>query len=174
MLMRGLARVGIIALVDEATGFQYVRDRMALQAILDKYIGKELAAWVKRFPDEFYDEIYRLRRWERKSGPSSRRPILIGQFTNDIVYQRLAPGILEELKEKNPLDERGRRKARHHQWLTEDIGNPALARHLHAVIVLMRASNSWNQFKALLDQALPKLNATRMLPFMSDVEVRAD
>src|SRR6266700_2442847 len=45
MLMRGLAHIGIIALVDEATGYQEIRDRLALQAILDAYLRKELAAW---------------------------------------------------------------------------------------------------------------------------------
>jgi hypothetical protein len=63
ILMRAFARVGITALIDEATGFQYTRDKEALQAIVARYIRKELAAWVKRFPDEFYKEIYRLRLW---------------------------------------------------------------------------------------------------------------
>src|SRR5262249_3751703 len=66
ILMRGLARVGIVALVDEATGYQEVRDRRALEAILDRFLRKELAAWAKRFPDEFYQEIFRLRGWEWK------------------------------------------------------------------------------------------------------------
>ena len=61
MLMRGLAHIGIIALVDEATGYQEVRDREALQALLDRYLRKELAAWAKKFPDDFYKEIFRLR-----------------------------------------------------------------------------------------------------------------
>jgi hypothetical protein len=33
LLMRGLAHVGIVALVDEATGYQEVRDRIALRPI---------------------------------------------------------------------------------------------------------------------------------------------
>src|SRR5205823_3879614 len=53
LLVRGLARVGIVALIDEATGYQEVRDRQALQAILDAYLRKEFAAWAKRFPDDF-------------------------------------------------------------------------------------------------------------------------
>jgi P63C domain len=71
------------------------------------------------------------------------------------VYARLAPGIIEELERKNP-SENGRRQAKHHQWLTEDVGHPALAQHLHAVITLMKTSTSWNQFKVFLDQAHPK------------------
>jgi hypothetical protein len=49
ILIRGFARVGIIALVDEATGYQEIRDKKALSALVDKYLLKELAAWAKRF-----------------------------------------------------------------------------------------------------------------------------
>ncbi|NHK28625.1 hypothetical protein FF098_011965 [Parvularcula flava] len=155
VLMRGLANVGIIALVDEATGYQEVRDRQALQKILDKYLAKELAAWAKRFPDEFYKQIFRLRGWEWK-GVQVRKPQVVAKYTNDIVYDRLAPGILEELERKNPKDEKGRRKARHHQWLSEDVGHPALAQHLHGVIMLMKTSGSWNDFMNKLNIAAPK------------------
>ena len=64
ILAPALARVGIIALIDEATGYQEIRDRQALQQILDKYLLKEYAAWAKRFPDEFYKQIFKLRGWE--------------------------------------------------------------------------------------------------------------
>lgn len=164
ILVRGLAIVGIIALVDEATGYQEFRDRQALQAILDKFIGKELAAWVKRFPDEFYGEIYRLRKWEWK-GMKVNRPQVVAAYTKDIVYDRLAPGILKKLEEVNPIDERGKRKAKHHQWLTTDVGNPALSQHLHAVIALMRVSTSWENFKSMLDRAFPKRGNTLTLPY---------
>lgn len=159
ILVRGLAQVGIVALVDEATGYQEVRDRLALQAILDAYLRKELAAWAKRFPDEFYREMFRLRGWpwERLS---VSRPSIVGKFTNDLVYERLAPGVLEELQRLNPKDDRGRRKSRHHQWLTEDVGHPALAQHLHAVIGFMRASSTWDQFYRLIQRAFPKKGQT--------------
>jgi len=159
ILVRGFARVGIIALVDEATGYQEIRDRLALQAILDKYLRKELAAWAKRFPDEFYQQIFRLKGWQWQ-GMKINRPSVVGKYTNDIVYERLAPGVLKELQERNPKDESGQRKAKHHQWFTEDIGHPALAQHLHATIALMRASATWDHFHRLLQRALPKKNET--------------
>ena len=158
-IMRGLARVGIVALVDEATGYQEVRDRMALQAILDQFLRKELAAWAKRFPDEFYQQIFRLRGWEWK-GMKVNRPQVVAKYTNDFVYERLAPGILEELQRRNPKDGKGQRRSAHHQWLTEDVGDPALAQHLYAVIGLMRASNTWEQFKTMLVRAFPKRGNT--------------
>jgi len=161
--MRGLAHVGIIALIDDVTGYQEIRDRLALQAILDAYLRKELAAWAKRFPDEFYQQMFRLRGWQWQ-GMSINRPSIVGKYTNDLVYERLAPGILEELQNRNPKDEKGRRPARHHQWLTQDVGHPALAQHLHAVIGFMRASTKWDQFYRLLQRAFPKKGQTIELP----------
>ena len=78
--MRGLAHVGIVALVDEATGYQEVRDRLALQAILDKYLWKEFAAWAKRFPDEFYREMFGLKNWSYNP-MSVARPGIVGGST---------------------------------------------------------------------------------------------
>lgn len=158
-VMRGLARVGIVALVDEATGYQDVRDRKALQAILDQYLRKELAAWAKRFPDEFYKEMFRLKGWPMNP-MRVKRPGIVGTYTNNIVYERLAPGILEELEKRNPKDEKGNRRGRHHQLLTDEVGHPALAQHLYAVIGFMRASTDWGSFLRMLDRAFPKKNAT--------------
>ena len=76
MMIRALAHVGIIALVDEATGYQEVRNKEALQALLDAFLQKEFAAWAKRFPDEFYKEIFRLRGWEWNR-LSVKRPMLV-------------------------------------------------------------------------------------------------
>lgn len=163
LLMRGLAHSGIIALVDEATGYQEVRDKLALQAILDAYLRKELAAWAKRFPDEFYREMFRLKGWDWK-GMKVNRPQVVGHWTNDLVYERLAPGLLEELQTRNPKDEQGQRLAKHHQWLTTDVGNPALAQHLHAVIALMKASSTWEAFYRLIRRAFPKKGSTIEMP----------
>jgi len=162
ILIRGLARVGIAALVDEATGYQDVRDRQALQAILDQYLRKELAAWAKRFPDEFYKEMFRLKGWPMNP-LKVQRPGVVGKYTNNIVYERLAPGILEELERRNPKDEKGNRRGKHHQLLTDEVGHPALAQHLYAVIGFMRASSDWDAFLRMLDRAFPRKNETLSL-----------
>lgn len=154
ILMRGFARVGIIALVDEATGYQDARARDALAKILEKFVEKELQKWVKTFPAQFYKEMFRLRGLPYNG--KCRKPQYIGHLTNDLVYVRVAPGVLAELRRKNPADERGRRKARHHQWLTRDLGHPKLLEHLAAVTALMRASDGWDQFYAMLERAIPK------------------
>lgn len=162
IMMRGLAHIGIVALVDEATGYEQVRDKMALQAILDKFLKKEFAAWAKRFPDEFYKEMFRLRGWEFDP-LSVARPGVVGKYTTDLVYDRLAPGIVNELEANNPKDSKGNRRYRHHQLLTDDVGHPALAQHLHAVIGFMRASSDWDQFKTMMDRAFPKKGDTLTL-----------
>lgn len=166
-LIRALAEIGIVALVDEATGFQEVRKRHALQEILDAFLLKELAAWAKRFPDDFYQQIYRLRGWEWR-GRRFNPPQAVAGYTNDFVYERLAPGIREELESRMPRDETGKKKGKLHQLFTEDIGHPALAQHLHAVITLMKASKNWNQFKLMLDMSLPKRGTTLQLPYVED------
>jgi hypothetical protein len=171
ILAKGLSQVGIIALVDEATGYQEVRDRMALQAILDKFLRKEFAAWAKRFPDDFYREIFRLRDWQWR-GMKINRPQCVANYTKNLIYERLAPGILEELETRNPKDESGKRKAAHHQWLTEDVGHPALAQHLYATIGLMRLANSWDQLMRMMDRAYPKRGSSvQLLLFNDDVPV---
>lgn len=162
----GFAEVGIAALIDEATGFQAVRDKLALQAILDQFLRKEFAVWAKRFPDEFYKEIFRLRNWPWK-GMKVNRPQVVANYTKDLVYARVAPGVLHELERRNPIAE-GARKSKHHQWLTEDLGIPALSQHLHAVLALMRASGSWDDFKKMIDLALPKRGDTLQLALFSD------
>lgn len=157
VILKALANVGIAGLVDEATGYQEVRDKRALQAILDSYLRKELASWAKTFPDEFYEQIFRLRGWTWK-GRGVNPPQVVAYYTKDIVYQRLAPGLLDELERKNPV-EGGRRKSKHTQWLTTDVGHPALAQHLHTVISFMRVvpDGGWDQFMRMLDIAHPKM-----------------
>jgi len=163
ILIKALAVTGIIALVDEATGFQEVRDRIALQKILDKYLLKEYAQWAKRFPDEFYQRMFKLKGWQWK-GMTINRPSIVGKYANDIVYARLAPGIIEELRRLNPPDEKGQRKAKHHQWLTEDIGHPALQRHIDILLTLMRIAPNWGSFERMVKRAFPKSGEDVPLP----------
>ncbi|HEY0834358.1 MAG TPA: P63C domain-containing protein [Azospirillum sp.] len=162
ILVRALARVGIIALVDEATGYQELRDRKALEEIVNRYITEELRRWTKTFPDDYFTQIFRLKGWRFPSIPT-KRPGVLGYYTRDIVYARLAPGVLEELEKKNP-SEGGRRKHKHFQFLTEDYGDPRLREHLTGVIALMKGSRTWDQFRGMLQRVYPKVNSTLELP----------
>jgi hypothetical protein len=166
-LLIAVAKTGIIALIDEATGYQETRERDALRRILDKFLRVEFAAWAKRFPDEFYREIFRLKGWEWQ-GMKMNRPSVVGHYTNDIVYARLAPGILTELRSVNPVVSNGNRDHRHHQHLTDEIGHPALQQHIHTLLAFMRANTSWPAFMRLVDRSFPKIGETYMLALDDD------
>lgn len=171
ILVRGFARVGIIALIDEATGYQEVRDRRALEEILNRYISDELKKWTKTFPDDYFMQIFRLKSWKLPKLPTAR-PGIISQYTNDIVYARLAPGVLKELQDRNPSDGHGRRKHKHFQHLTEDHGHPKLKKHLDDVVLLMQASTTWPEFRKLLERAKPRISAPgelQLVPVPSEI-----
>lgn len=165
ILLRGLAHVGIIALVDEATGFQDFRSRDALARILEAFVAKEIQKWVKTFPPDFYKQMFRLR--GIPYAETVKKPAYIGHLTNDLVYARLAPGVLATLRAKNPVTDTGRRRHKHHQWLTAEIGHPKLQEHLASVTTLMRVSDKWDTFKTLLDKGLPRFSE---LPLFKDIQ----
>lgn len=169
ILVRGFARVGIVALVDEATGYQRDREKDALSKILEAFIAKELQAWIPTFPAEFYEQMFRLRGLEFSS-KSVQRPRYFGLLTNDIVYKRLAPGVLEELRRVTPRNDEGRPTAKYFQSLTGNLGYPKLKEHLGAVIALMRISKSWPVFLNHLNEHYPRLGDTPMLPMDYDQE----
>ena len=162
VLTRAFAKVGIVGLVDEATGYQEIRDKNALQQILDHYIGKELARWVKTFPEEFYREVFRLKNW--KFNPeSNKRPMMMAKLTADLIYSRLAPGVLEELR-KLSTTEGGKRKNKLFQWLSPDFGHPALKSHISGVIYLAKANEDWDVFYRSVDRVSPQFGKTLLLP----------
>jgi P63C domain len=167
LLLRGLAHTGIVALVDEATGYQDERARDALARILEAFIAKELRPWVRTFPTDFYKEMFRLRQIPYRT--DVKRPQYIGVLTNDLVYSRLAPGVLEELRRVTPRDDKGRLKHHLHRRLTDDVGHPKLQQHLSAVTALMKASDTWKQFKPMVDRALPKY---KRLPLFDGLEAK--
>jgi len=155
ILIRALAKVGIVALVDEATGFQAERDRDELHQLLSAYLVEERLAWAKRFPDEFYRQIYRLKGWKWPVG-RAKTPLL-GHITNDIVYDRLPDGVLDKLRELNPTTEKTkRRKWKHHQFLSQEVGQPDLRDHILQLLPIMKISKNWNSFLRHLDIAFPK------------------
>ena len=168
ILMRALAGVAIVALVDEASGYQEIRPKDALQMYLEQLIRKELAAWAKKFPDEFYENIYKLKGWPW-SGMRKNRFSVVAHYTRDLVYERLAPGLLQELEIKSPKNESGGRPNKLHQWLTDDIGNPMLAQHLHSIVMFQRLAIAsgfgWKRFVSMVDQVMPRRGATLELPF---------
>lgn len=164
ILMRGLARVGVIALVDEATGWQKFRAKDNLAKILEAFVAKELQPWVRKFPPDFYDQMFRLRKLEFPKD-SPRRPQYFGTLTNNIIYRRLAPYVWQELKQRVAKDEKGRAKEKLHQYLTPDIGDPRLRDLITSVTTIMKLSGDWPDFMSKLDRLHPAFNETMQLPF---------
>lgn len=170
VLMRAFAKTGIIALVDEATGYQYDRERDELQKILRAYISEELLPWQKRFPDIFYTELFRLNGWDYTVNGIKKRPGVIGKWTNTLVYEELPHGVLDALKQKTPVSDAGNRTARYHQSLTPDVGEPNLSAQINKIITLFKISNNmrelWFNFKRLKEREAGQL----ALPFPFDEE----
>jgi len=163
VLLRGLAGVGIIALIDEATGYQEERDRDALQRILEAYINPEMLPWTQRFPLEYFKQVFRLRNWS--FNPQLKGPRYLGKLNNQLIYEQLPPGVLDELRDRNPVIQKGQRRHRHHQFLTENIGNPHLEKQLVAVTTLMRAAPNWTVFERMFKRAFPPREGQIDLPF---------
>ena len=161
VLMRSLARVGITALVDEATGYQYDREHDELQKILKAYISEELLPWQKRFPDIFYKELFRLNGWNYTVNGIKKRPGVIGKWTNTIIYEELPKGVLEELKNKTPKNASGNRTERYHQYLSEDIGEPNLEKQINKAVTLFQVSDNmkqfWSNFKRMKERQIGQL-----------------
>lgn len=167
LVSRGLTRVGIIGLIDEATGYQHTRAANALAKILETYIAKELQPWVYTFGNEFYKELFRLRGLDYQKD-NVKRPQYFGHLTNDIIYRRLAPGVLEEIKRTEPKLPSGRRKGAIHQRLDPDKGHPKLREHIASVTTIMALSDDYSDFKAKLDRRHPAFNENMSFDFMND------
>lgn len=149
ILLLGLSSIGIIALVDAATGYQYSREQEELQKILKAYISEALLPWQQRFPPVFYKEIFRLNGWDFSvSEITRRRPGVVGTWTNHFIYEQLPQDVLKTLKEKTPKNEAGQYKAKLHQSLTQDIGHPGLQSQISSVVALMQISDTWEGFKS--------------------------
>ncbi len=146
ILVRSLAKVGIMALVDEATGYQYEREKEELQLILRQYISEELLPWQQRFPHEFYRQIFRLNGWEYTVENLRLKPAVVGKWTNKYIYKQLPNGVLEELKRLTPKDETGKSIQHLHRRLTHDVGHTNLNNQIVSVITIMKLSKNWRDF----------------------------
>jgi hypothetical protein len=151
LLVRGLAHVGIIALVDEATGYQYERPRRDLEDQLKKFLTESLRKWVRVFPPAYFKQLCRLRGVEFRA--DMKLPQYFGTLTNNLVYRRIAPGLLAKLKERRA--ERGKQTQKLNQWLSLDVGIPELLIHLGTVIGYMKKHTDYDAFVRDLDDIAP-------------------
>ncbi|MFO1171860.1 MAG: P63C domain-containing protein [Hyphomicrobiaceae bacterium] len=161
--LKALTNYAIEDLIDEATGFADLRKRRALDRIIERYVRKDAQAWAKLFDIDFYRQIYRLNGWEFDPENNSR-PGVIGHWTNDI-YDRLAPGIRDELHRRVRRNASGKPTQKLSQWLTPEEGKPEMRRLLEGVTVAMKLSDNWDDFRVKLDRLYPRFGDTLLLPF---------
>jgi hypothetical protein len=173
ILLTAFAKVGVTALIDEATGFQQVRSPDALRVLVQQYIEEERREWEKQFPDEYYDELNRLYGSKRMTVTGSgaviqNRPQHFAKFTRSYVYHPLANGaVLEELDRLNPkIDKKGTRRARFHQHLNEGYGIEKLKRQVGEILTLMKVSDTIGQFKKLFSRRFPQ--AGQQISFLDE------
>ena len=151
-LVKALLSVSIIALVDEATGYQYDREKFELQAILQLFISPDILEWQKTFHLGFYKEIFRLWNVPFTAKNIKRKPPFIGMLTNELIYKNLPKGsfVLKELKKRTPKTEAGNYKNRLFQSLTA-FGKEELKKVLYSVESLGVISENKNKFRRLVE-----------------------
>lgn len=171
VLQDAWAKVGIIALVDEATGYQDFRARDALAKIIERFVAKELQPYVRTFPPEFYKQIFRLYGWDYYE--NCGRPAVLGHITNNLIYKRLAPGVLEDLRKRIPRDNKGRLTKKLFQGLTADYGHPKVREQLIGTTMLAKYSPNVQTFNERMDREYPQYGKTMPLPFPEKLEVLA-
>ena len=169
IIFRSAAKLGIVALVDEATGYQD-KTRDEYRRLFDQFVQSEFTQWEKEFPEKFFDMIYRLYGLQRQKPDTSRHPQFFGHFIRKYVYYPLANSngaILERLEEKNPVVYvSGSRKRRFFQYLSDDVGLPAFRQHLWQVVGIGESVRDRTHFERsfyrAFPHAIPKKNADQL------------
>ena len=152
-IIMAAAQTTIDILIDETTGYDQETVITAAQR-LRQYLALELQPYVRTFPLEFYRHIFRLNGWDESN--LAERPAVVGRMTNELIYDRITPGLREALERLNPTLPTGRRKFHHHRHLTREEGRIELQKHISSIVTLMRISKSWEHLKELVAIAHPK------------------
>ena len=161
IITTALAKVGIDALVDEATGYQYYRDKDALRILVKQYVAEEMQKWIKTFPDVFFTELDKL--YDNEKTTSKKRPKYYGHFINRYIYKPLENGYVKEELDKKNIRVDGSRKAQFHRWLTNE-GKSMLVLQIGKVVGLMEICKSIDKFRA----ASKKQKAISICPYLFD------
>jgi P63C domain len=166
IIMRGLAEIGIIALVDEATGYINEKRRNEYQELFKEFIRNECREWEAEFPSQFMDMIYKLYGLPR--GQKGKHPQFFGNFIRKYVYAPLAGSdgaILKLLDEKNPVVyANGGRRHKMHQFLTNELGLPAIRGHIWQVVGIGNASKTKESFDRGMKNAFPQVGDQLFFP----------
>jgi hypothetical protein len=139
--LAAIAKVGLDALVDEATGYQYERAQDALEVKLKAYLETEMRKWEKTFPDELWIEFARLTNWQ---GSVTQRPKYWGKLVMELVYQRLDKDVAEWLKNNAPKPRGGQN---YHQWLSSQYGLKKLVEHIWMLIGIAKTCSTMTELR---------------------------
>ncbi|MGH9326896.1 MAG: P63C domain-containing protein [Terriglobia bacterium] len=140
IITRACAKVGIIALIDEATGYGAFKRKQEYQLKLQAFIAEDLQEWARMFPHEFWFELARL---EGVHYSPRNRPLRWGKYVMAFVYDAVDKDIGKKLREINP-DPHFKRN--HHQWLKE-FGRQKVNDQLQRVIAVMKLCDDMEDFK---------------------------
>lgn len=154
--MLGLAEVGLAAMIDEATGYDKIKQKNEYQELFKEFIREEHSNWVKEFPNEFFDQLYRVYHCEKKG---QNHPSFFAHVITKYVYWPLADShgaILEQLKDKDPIVSRNGRRYKLHQFLSDEIGKSALRMHIGSVVTLLTLSADKGAFQRNFKKRYPK------------------
>ena len=136
MFLSACAKVGLDALIDEATGYQYERAEDALQMKLRAYLTDEMRKWERTFPEELWIEFGRLTGW---SHSVTKRPKYWGKLVMELVYQYLDEDVAAWLKVNAPAPRHGQN---YHQWLSAQYGLKKLVEHIWMLIGVAKSCNT--------------------------------
>jgi len=139
-ITRACAKVGIIALIDEATGYEKFRKKQELQLKLQAFISDELQEWAKMFPDEFWFELARL---EGVHYTPRSRPLRWGRYVMMFVYDAVDGDVGRILRQKNPDPHF---LSNHHQWLKK-FGRDRVHDQITKVVTIMKLCNDMTDFR---------------------------
>jgi hypothetical protein len=166
-MVKALPKIGMVALVDEATGYQKDRPHDELQRLLEAYVLPEHRPWIRTIPREFTKELYRVYGW---NNTSQRGPRYAGKLTRKLLYEALPAPVLPELDKLNPANRATwQRKRKHHQHLTEQYGVEHFKAQLSGVMALLRASSNKRVFESLFQRAYGEQIRQGRFPFMDEL-----
>ena len=161
-LLGACAKVGLDALIDEATGAQYDRAADALRVKLRAYLEDEMRKWEKTFPDELWIEFARLTKWK---GTVTARPKYWGKLVMELVYEYLDRDVARWLKDNAPAPRHGQN---YHQWLSGQYGLKKLVEHLWVLVGIARTCENMMELRRKMAELNGKTLVQLMLPMTID------
>jgi hypothetical protein len=164
IITRACAKVGIIALIDEATGYQAFRKKQELQLKLQAFIAEDLQEWALMFPQEFWFELARL---EGIHYSPRSRPLRWGKYIMAFVYDAIDGNgeVGRELRRKNPDPHF---KQNHHQWLKE-FGRSKIHDQVERVTTIMKLCDDMEDFKKKFARVFKRSAIDPQLSFSWDI-----